>query len=213
MIGTGNVGKALGATLVRAGHEVTMAARDAEKTRQVAAELGARAAATPAEAASAAEVIALAVPFDALDDVAGTIAGQAAGKLVIDPTNPGPATEGGPSAAERLAAKLAGARVAKAFNTLFGRLQANPGMHGTTVDALFATDDDQARPQLIELLRSLGVRPIDAGSLNAARQMEALGWLNIQLQLRHGGHWRSTFVLLGAPAGATSEREAIGARA
>jgi len=202
IIGTGNVGNALGSSMLRAGHEVVFAARDTEKTKRVADELGAQAASTASEAAEAAEVIILAVPFAALDEVAEELAGQAAGKIVIDVTNPGPATEGGPSAAERLADRMRDARVVKAFNTLFGALQANPEMHETRVDALFATADDEAREKVAQLIRSLGLRPVDAGSLEAARQMEAMAWLNIQLQLRHGGDWRSTFVLVGAPEAA-----------
>lgn len=202
VIGTGNVGQALGGSIRRAGHEVVFAGRDAEKTTQVANAFGAQAAKTASEAASGAEVIILAVPFGALEEVAAEIAGPAAGKVVIDVTNPGPATEGGPSGAEQLAERLPDARVVKAFNTLFGSFMADPDQLATRVDALFATSDGEAREKVVELIASLGLRPVDAGPLDAARQMEAMAWLNIQLQLRHGGDWRSTFVLIGAPEAA-----------
>jgi predicted dinucleotide-binding enzyme len=210
IIGTGNVGKALGGTIARAGHEVTLAARDAGKTRAVAAELGASAAETPAKAVDGADVVVLAVPYAALPEVAGEIAPGTVGKVVVDVSNPlkpdysGLAVEGGPSAAEQLAEQLPQARVAKAFNTLFGSLQADPSAQGTTVDALYATDDDEARRTLAHLITSLGFRPIDTGSLEAARQMEALAWLNMRMQMQFGGDWRSTFVLVGAPAKATA---------
>jgi predicted dinucleotide-binding enzyme len=210
IIGTGNVGKALGGTAKRAGHAVTLAARDAEKTRTVAEELGTHAAETPAEAADQADVIILAVPFGALADVAAEIADGAQGKVVVDATNPlkpdysGLATDGGPSGAEQLAEKLPGARVAKAFNTLFGSLQADPQALGTKLDAPYATDDAEARRELARLIDSLGFRPVDTGSLQAARQMEALAWLNMQLQMKFGGDWRSAFVLVGAPEAATT---------
>lgn len=205
VIGTGNVGQALGSSLLRAGHEVTFAARDADKTRQVARQLGAKAADRPAQAVASAEVVVLAVPYDALPDAAGEIREQAAGKVVIDPTNPGPATGGGPSAAEQLAERLPGTHVAKALNTLFGTFMAQPDLHGRKVDALFATDSDEARSKVAELLSSLGFRPVDIGGLQSARQMEAMAWLNIQLQMRHGGDWSSTFVLVGAPEAAVRE--------
>jgi len=208
MIGTGNVGQALASTLIRNGHQVTLAGRDAGKTQNVAASLGARSAAYPAQAAADADVIVLAVPYDALLEVGGAIADEAAGKVVIDVTNPGPATEGGASAAERLAGTLEGAYVAKAFNTLFGSLMADPSALGTTIDSLFATDSEQARTVLFELIDSIGLRPVDVGPLSSARQMEAMAWLNIQLQLRTGGDWTSTFVLLHAPA-ATLHRPAL----
>jgi 8-hydroxy-5-deazaflavin:NADPH oxidoreductase len=95
--------------------------------------------------------------------------------------------------------------VAKAFNTLFGSLMAQPDLQGRTVDALFATDSDEARPKVTDLLSSLGFRALDAGNLSSARQMEAMAWLNIQLQLRYGGDWKSTFVLVGAPEDAVRE--------
>jgi 8-hydroxy-5-deazaflavin:NADPH oxidoreductase len=205
VIGTGTVGSALAGSLRQAGHEVVLAARDVHKTRQVAAEVGARAAEAPAEAVAGAEVAVLAVPFAELGDLAAQIRQAAEGKVVIDLTNPGPATEGGRSAAEQLAQDLPGAHVAKAFNTLFGSYMANPQLQGERVDALFATDSDEARGVLGQLLSSLGFRPLHVGGLEAARQMEAMAWLNIQLQLRYGGDWSSTFVLLGAPGAAIIE--------
>jgi hypothetical protein len=209
IIGTGNVGRALGGSITRAGHDVTLAGLDDAKARRVASELGASAGRTPAQAAADADVVILAVPFTALQDVATALGDQAAGKVVIDATNPlkpdysGLATDGGPSAAEQLATLLPGAHVAKAFNTLFGSLQAEPDALRTTVDALFATDGEEARKKVAELIDSIGLRPVDAGPLEAARQMESLAWLNMRIQMRYGGDWRSTFVLLGAPVGST----------
>ena len=179
IIGTGNVGKAIGSSLVRAGHEVTFAARDAAKTRQVASEMGASAAANAADAASDADVILLAVPFQAFDWMAAELA-------------------------ERYAAILPGARVAKAFNTVFVALQADPTALGTTLDLLYATDDAAARTAVAAIARSIGFRPVNVGPLAAARELEAMAWLNIRLQMITAGDWRSTFVLLGAPAAATA---------
>ncbi len=210
VIGTGNVGKAIGGSLVRAGHQVTFAARDADKTKQVASEVGASAAVSAADAARDADVIILAVPYTAAEQVAAELDGQAAGKVVIDATNPikadysGLATESGGSGAERFAQLLGGALVAKAFNTLLAGLQADPTTHGTRLDVLYATDDPAARAAVIDLASSIGLRPVSVGPLAAARELEALAWLNIRLQMIAGGDWRSTFVLIGAPAGATA---------
>ena len=210
IIGTGNVGKALGGSLVRAGHEVTFAARDAAKTRQVASEIGVSAAASAADAAREADVIVLAVPFQAFDWVAAELGGHASGKVVIDASNPakadfsGLATEGGTSGAERYAEILPGARVAKAFNTVFVAFQADPMALGTTLDLLYATDDAGARTAVAAIASSIGFRPVNVGPLAAARELEAMAWLNIRLQMITGGDWRSAFVLLGAPATATA---------
>lgn len=214
IIGTGNVGKALAGSFLEAGHEVTMAARDEAKTRLVADGIGARTAATPRIAAESAEVIVLAVPFvTSARDVAAEIEPVVAGKVVVDPTNPakadfsGLATEHGPSAGEQIAAWLPEARVVKAFNTLFGSNQADPASHETTIDGLYATDDETARSTIATLEDSMGLRPVDAGPLARSRELEALAWLNITLQMRHGGDWTSAFVLVDAPAAATTVPE------
>jgi NADPH-dependent F420 reductase len=208
IIGAGNVGSALAGSFVRAGHIVTLAARDEAKTRAVAAALGASAGTSISDVAAAADVVILAVPYSATEAVTAEIAEAARGKVVIDPTNPvkadfsGLATQDGPSGAERIAARLDGAFVVKAFNTLFASVQANPAAHGQTVDGLFAGDDATAKATVAELIRSIGLRPIDAGSLAGARELEAMAWLNIALQLRNGGTWNTAFVLVSAPASA-----------
>jgi hypothetical protein len=205
IIGTGNVGQALGGSFARAGHEVTFAGRNPEKTRQVAAGLGSSAAPTVAAAAREADAIVLAVPAGEVEGVLAEIGSAAAGKVVLDATNPlkpdysGLANTGAPSIAERVADLLPGAHVAKAFNTLFGAVQADPTTHGTTLDALYATDDDVAAATVTELASSIGFRPVRVGPLAAARELEALAWLNIRLQLINGGDWRTALVLVGAP--------------
>lgn len=211
IIGTGNVGLALAGSFIKAGHNVTLAARDADKTTQIASKVGAIAATTAKEAAAAADVVVLAIPFGEVESVAKSIASVTAGKVVIDATNPlkadfsGLATEGGPSGAERLAKLLPDAAVAKAFNTVLASLQANPNMYGTTLDALYATDDAHARKVMQELISSMGFRAVDAGPLAGARELEALAWLNIKLNASFNGSWTSSAVFLGLPAAATTE--------
>ena len=205
IIGTGNVGAALGGSFVRAGHEVTFAARDAARTSQVADKVGANVAVSPADAAAAADVVVLAVPYSEALTLAGDLSDAVSGKVLIDATNPlkadfsGLATDGGPSGAERIAAGAGTAHVVKAFNTLFASVQANPALHGQVADALIAGDDAEAKATVATLVDSIGLRPIDAGPLAAARELETLAWLNIALQLRTGGNWNSSFVLIGAP--------------
>lgn len=207
VIGTGNVGSALGSSLVKAGHRVTIAGRDTAKAGEVAEAIGAGAATSVGEAAAGADVIVLAVPYGSLETVATAIAAATAGKVVVDATNPlnadysGLATTG-TSAAEQLAAALPGARVVKAFNTLFASNQADPAGQATTLDALFATDDDDAANTLADLAASIGFRPVRVGSLAAARELESLAWLNIRLQLQAGGAWQTAYVLVAPPEAA-----------
>ena len=210
IIGTGNVGRALGGSLARAGHEVTFAGRDVAKTERVASELGGFAADTAADAAADAaqgvDVIVLAIPSGEVAAVVTGIASAAVGKVVLDATNPlkpdysGLANAGGPSTAELVAELVPGAHVAKAFNTLFGAVQADPTTHGTMLDALYATDDEVAAAAVSELASSIGFRPVRVGPLAAARELEAIAWLNIRLQLIDNGDWRTAVVLVGAPA-------------
>ncbi len=208
IIGTGNVGSALGGSLVRAGHSVTLAAQDQVKAAVVAAEIGASARTSVTAAVDGADVIVLAIPYASAEELADEIAAAAVGKVVIDATNPvkgdfsGLVTEGGPSGAECIATRLPKAHVVKAFNTLFASIQGNPDTHGQTVDALFAGDDAGAKATVAALIRSIGLRPVDAGSLSGATELEALAWLNISLQMRTGGAWNSSFVLVGAPEAA-----------
>jgi len=205
IIGTGNVGTALGASLVRAGHTVTLTGQDATKATAAAAQIGAQAGTSLASAVEAAEVVVLAVPYASVEAVAADIASVISGKVVIDATNPlkadytGLATEGGPSGAERIAALLPTGHVVKAFNTVFASIQGNPDTHGQIVDGLFAGDDVAAKAVVASLIKSIGLRPVDAGSISGARELEALAWLNISLQMRTGGSWNSSFVLVGAP--------------
>ncbi len=208
IIGTGNVGSALGSSFTRAGHAVVVAGQDAAKAAALAERIGATSAATPTDAVALADIVVLAVPYTAAAGVVASMADQLAGKVVIDATNPlkadysGVATADGPSGAERLAAIAGGSRFVKAFNTLFAALQADPTGAPQSLDALIATDDDTARHLVADLAKSIGLRPIDAGPLAAARELEALAWLNISLQLRTGGAWNSAIVLVNAPDGA-----------
>src|SRR5687768_5573279 len=88
IIGAGNVGKALGTSIARAGHDVTITAKHSEHARAVAQEIGAHPANTPAEAVADADVVILAVPFaGAAAEVSGEIRDRAAGKTVVDVTN------------------------------------------------------------------------------------------------------------------------------
>ena len=109
------------------------AAQDAGKAEAVAEAAGAAAVTTPREAVAGADIVVLAVPYSAVEDVAREIAPVAGGKIVIDPTNPlkadgsGLATAPGTSGAETLAALLPDAKVVKAFNTLFATNTAESG--------------------------------------------------------------------------------------
>ena len=198
IIGAGNVGKALATSLTRAGHDVTLTAANPQNARAAARETGASAATSNAEAAQSADLVVLAVPAGALDQVAGELGSKLSGKVVVDVTNrptpnpDGPAT----SIAEELQQKVPGAKVVKAFNTLFASRQAQPTVSGIPADAFVAGDDAEAKQTVLDVVESAGFRPVDVGSLATARTLEGMAWLNIQRNL-DGGTWQDAWVLVG----------------
>jgi predicted dinucleotide-binding enzyme len=176
IIGTGNVGKALQEGLERGGHEVRATGRG-----QVS------------ETAAWADIIILAVPFAALSDVARELQTAANGKTVVDVSNAltpdmqlalGFSTSG----AEELQKTLPGARVVKAFNTVFAQHMSRGSVVGQQLSLFAAGDDEAARKAVLALGKAIGFDAIDAGPLKNARHLEALGYFNIQLGyvLGHG---------------------------
>ena len=172
IIGDGNVGSALSRGLERAGHEVTTCGHDAERERELA---------------ESGEIIILAVPFEAIDDVASTIGHRADGKTVIDVTNvitpdmKGLAVGFTTSGAEEWQKKLPQAHVVKAFNTEFANTMDSGEAKGEQLTAFIAGDDPQAKETVIELAEDIGFDPVDAGPLQNARLLEPLALLNVQL--------------------------------
>ena len=197
IIGAGNVGKALGTSMTRAGHEVTIAAKNPDHARAAAQEIGATAADSNLAAVAGADVIILAMPFaGAGEAVATEISGEVAGKTIIDVTNPirpdfsGLATDS--SAAEEFQQRLPDAHVVKAFNTIFATNQANPSPE---IDGYVAGDDEKAKAEVIFLVDSMGFTALDVGALSAARFLEGMAFINIGLNAQNGWSWTSSWKL------------------
>ena len=97
------------------------------------------------------------------------------------------------SAAAAIAAALPQSRVLKAFNTTFaGTLAAGTvGPLPTTV--LIAGDDAEAKSVLAGIVTSGGLNAVDAGSLNRARELEALGFLQLTLAVNEKVSWTGGF--------------------
>jgi hypothetical protein len=201
IIGAGNVGKALAGSFKRAGHEVTISAATPEHAAEAATAVGARAAASNAEAISGAELVVLAVPVTALDAIAAELGSELAGKVVVDVSNrPTPDPSGAStSVAEELQAHLPNSSVVKAFNTAFASRQADPVVAGIPADGFVAADDAAAKQTVLAAVESIGFRPVDAGSLAAARTLEGMAWLNISRNMA-GGTWQDAWVLVGPDA-------------
>jgi predicted dinucleotide-binding enzyme len=108
----------------------------------------------------------------------------------------GPALEGD-SGADFIQKYVPEPRVVKAFNTVFAGQLANPVAYGIQLHGFVASDHDDAKTMVLQLVQSVGLRPIDTGPLAMARALEAMSLLNIQLQIRNGWPWRTAWKLLG----------------
>jgi hypothetical protein len=209
-LGAGHMAGALARPWLSAGHDVTIAGRTPAKAAALAAEIGARAGHL-ADVAADADVLLLAVLAVDLDGVdatlraAGADDGALAGKVLIDCMNPVEVerftltTRGGPdpSLAARVQ-RLTGARVVKAFNLADqGVWRSAPRYGGAPQLVPVATDDADARATADELVRATGAEPLDAGSLEHAEYLEAMGAVIIRL-LWGGRHPTTVFQLQAA---------------
>jgi predicted dinucleotide-binding enzyme len=201
IIGAGNVGKALATAGVRAGHAVKISSTTPDEAARVAAAVGATADSSNRAVVADADVVILAVPFDAVSAIVTELGAALDGKVLVDVTNRfAPEQLDGPSNAEQAQAMAPNARVVKAFNTIFASHQADPTIDGIQLDGFVAGDDGAAKKKVLELVASLGFRAIDAGSLAMARALEGMGTLNIALNAANGWPWQSGWKLLG-PSG------------
>jgi predicted dinucleotide-binding enzyme len=198
IIGAGNVGTALAGALARAGHRVTISAKTPGHAVQAAQTTGTGSASSNKDAIAGSDVVILAVPGTAFEDLVTELGQDLAGKVVVDVSNrPTPDASGdGTSAAEELQARLPAASVVKAFNTAFATRQADPVVDGVSADGYVAGDDDAAKEKVLRIVESIGFRPVDAGSLAVARTLEGMAWLNISRNMQ-GGTWQDAWVLLG----------------
>jgi 8-hydroxy-5-deazaflavin:NADPH oxidoreductase len=201
IIGAGNVGSALARACITAGHTVALSARHAEHAAKLAAAVGGEAAETNAEAVVGADMVVLAVPASAVASIIDEIESEVEGKIVVDPTNPmGPESErlaAGGSAAEGIQILVPEARVVKAFNTVLASRMAAPFIDGVPLDGFYAGNDEDAKARVAELLVAIGYRPLDVGALLAARALEQMAAVHINLNARNGWPWQTGWKLLG----------------
>ena len=194
IIGTGNMARGIGTRALAGGNNLTLVGHEAGKAEALAAELQGAAAqdasiqvAAPGAALDG-EVVVLAVPYPAVASIVAQYGDQLAGKIVVDITNPidfttmTPVVAPGTSGAEEIAkAAPAGVKVVKAFNTTFAGTLVAGQVAEQPLDVLIAGDDADAKATVSQLVESGGLRAIDAGALERARQLEALGLLHIAL--------------------------------
>lgn len=185
IIGNGNMGTAIGGIAAAGGNTVQYVGRDASE--QVTG-----------------DIVILAVPYPSVAEIVDSRRDQLAGRIVVDITNPlnfetfdSLVVPADASAAAELAAALPESRVLKAFNTNFAATLAAKtvgGAHPTTV--LVAGDDDLAKQALLDLVRAGGLNAVDAGKLDRARELEAVGFLQLTLAVQEKVGWNAGVALV-----------------
>jgi 8-hydroxy-5-deazaflavin:NADPH oxidoreductase len=192
VIGTGNMGRALGRLLSQQGHQVMIGSRDGARGAKAARDAGGNASAgTIRDAAESGEAILLAVHFVAVPQVLSD-AGQMEGKIIMDCTNPlapdfmaltiGHTT----SAAEQIAALAPKASVIKVFNHNLSQALSQPRHGELPAAAFYCGDDPVAKEKVAALVRGMAFDAVDAGPLESARYLEPMAQLLIRLAYVQG---------------------------
>src|SRR3954468_5629636 len=182
IIGTGNMGQAIAAIAGKGAHTVEqLNTSDADK--QVTG-----------------DIVVLAVPYPAVEGVLAQRGESLAGKIVVDITNPldfetfdSLVVPADGSAAAEIAAALPNSRVLKAFNTTFAGTLASGNVGPVTTTVLIAGDDADAKSTLAGIITSGGLKAIDAGALKRARELEAVGFLQLTLAANERVSWTGGF--------------------
>jgi hypothetical protein len=151
------------------------------------------------------DIVVLAVPYPAVSGVIAERGESLVGKVVVDITNPlnfetfdSLTVAADSSAAAEIAAALPQSRVLKAFNTTFAGTLAAGTVGGLTTTVLIAGDDADAKSTLAGVITSGGLKAIDAGSLSRARELEAIGFLQITLAANEKIAWTGGFGIVAA---------------
>jgi NADPH-dependent F420 reductase len=179
IIGSGNMGQAIHGIVSKGGHSAELVGREGEITG---------------------DIVVLAVPYPAVDDVIAQRGDALAGKVVVDITNPlnfetfdSLVVPADGSATGVIAEKLPQSTVIKAFNTNFAATLASGSLGPVDTTVLIAGDDDAAKTRLAEIVTAGGVKAIDAGALSRARELEAIGFLQIKLAAGEKVAWTGGF--------------------
>ncbi len=206
---TGNMGSAIAKTLSKGNNRLLLLANNKYKVQSLADEITSsnssadvEAYECPTNASWEADVIILAVPYQAEEEVAAKIKDVANTKIVISIANPlnetysGLLTAPDTSAAEELQKLLPNSKVVKAFNTTFAADFSTPVIDGRQVDAFIAGNDADALETVSALATTAGFNPIVAGELSVSRTLENMAVLLIQLTMKYNYNWLAGFKIL-----------------
>ncbi len=205
IIGTGNMGSALGQRLSDAGHQIFYGSIEPGTAKSIADMMAPNVqGGSIANAADFGEVIFLAVPWSGVDNAIEE-AGDLEGRIIFDCTNPFKEdtldliyTEH--SGAEYIAHKVGNAQVVKALNTIFAQNIMKASDYGDShPSAFFCTDDESAQNMAAELLEDMKLAPVYCGPLENASHLESMGALLFKLGDMPGNNLSLTFQLINRP--------------
>jgi predicted dinucleotide-binding enzyme len=176
IIGKGNVGSSLGKGLRNAGHEIKFGHRDPKEP--------------VAEAAKWGELIIIAVPHENAKNALDAIGEFADNKIVIDVMNAVGQNLSSTivcttSMAEQTQERLPKALVIKAFNTVFAKNQSTARVGDEKLTAFIAGNSQKAKDTVAQLTRDIGFDPVDCGSIEAARHLESMAIMLINLAYKY----------------------------
>ncbi|MFT3846566.1 MAG: NADPH-dependent F420 reductase [Lacibacter sp.] len=206
---TGNMGQAIAKSLAKEENRLLLFSSNLQKAQLLAEEIKSNNTAVdvegiacPVDASWEADIIILAVPYQAEAETAKKITDVARQKIVISISNPLNATYDGlvtspdTSAAEELQKLLPDSKVIKAFNTTYAADFAQPIIDGKQTDAFIAGDHSTALTVVEELVRTAGFNPIIAGPLAVSRTLENMQLLMIQLTMKYNYNWHAGWKIL-----------------
>ncbi|HEY1009575.1 MAG TPA: NAD(P)-binding domain-containing protein [Daejeonella sp.] len=206
---TGNMGSAIAKSLSKGNYRLLLKSNKQDELDALVKEIKSRngnadieAAVCPVEAGWEADIIILAIPYEAEKEAAERIREVANQKIVVSIANPlndtfdGLLTTPDTSAAEELQKLLPNSKVIKAFNTTFAADFSTPVIDGKQVDAFIAGNDEDALQIVSELVATAGFRPIIAGDLHVSRTLENMQLLLIRLGMKYNYNWLAGWKIL-----------------
>jgi 8-hydroxy-5-deazaflavin:NADPH oxidoreductase len=203
IVGTGNMARGIATRALAGGHRVAFVGTALGKAEELADEFEGEGAVSATEEAGG-DLVVLAVPFTEAPHAVRQHADELAGAVLVDITNPVDISVFEPldvspfrSGAEVIADVAPdGVPVVKAFNTAFAGTLVAGAVAGQPLDIFIAGDDEGGRGLVARLVSDGGMRPIEAGSLARARELEALGYLHMAVQAPLGTHSASAVKVL-----------------
>ena len=185
IFGQGNMGQAIASVFTSGGHQVDFVGKEGL-------------------AGPAGDVVVLAVPYAAVPSIIEANKEALTGKILVDISNPVNfenmdelVTPVDSSAAEEIAKLIPEARVVKGFNTTFAATLATKSVAGKeTTTVQVASDDQEAKDIVAGYIQEGGLNTIDAGALKRARELEAMGFLQITLAAREQLNWTAGFAVI-----------------